>query len=171
MAVTGHAGSQAPQSMHSSGWIYSIVADSNSASSFFGWMQSTGHASTHAVSFVPTQGSQMMYAIESPWDWLMPVIEIKQKIIHSADVKSTARGGRRQHSLQNLSGWGSRQIGHEFEILGHFIVCQIRTAEAAEFFLVHCHYFAHDNERFRHLASDFIPDANDSDFLDLRMLR
>src|SRR5213594_3266209 len=26
-------------------------------------MQSTGHTSTHAVSFVPTQGSQMIYAI------------------------------------------------------------------------------------------------------------
>jgi len=27
-------------------------------------MQSTGHASTHAVSFVPMHGSQMMYVIE-----------------------------------------------------------------------------------------------------------
>src|SRR2546423_10717132 len=34
-----------------------------SGSSFRGWMQSTGHTSTHAVSFVPMHGSQMMYAI------------------------------------------------------------------------------------------------------------
>src|SRR5439155_12756052 len=86
MAVTGHAGSQAPQSMHSSGWIYSIVAASNSASSFFGWMQSTGHASTHAVSFVPTQGSQIMYAIESPCGCLMPEIENKTKLIQGAST-------------------------------------------------------------------------------------
>src|SRR5215471_1213732 len=66
MAVTGHAGSQAPQSMHSSGWIKSIVAVSNSGSSFFGWIQSTGHASTHAVSFVPMHGSQIMYSIRIP---------------------------------------------------------------------------------------------------------
>src|SRR5438034_2195409 len=90
MAVTGHAGSQAPQSMHSSGWIYSIVADSNSASSFFGWMQSTGHASTQAVSLVPTQGSQMMYAIESPSSVLVPETKNKAEIIHWHHVKSTA---------------------------------------------------------------------------------
>ena len=62
MASTGHAGTHAPQSMHSSGWMYSISAAANSASSFRGWMQSTGQTSTHAVSFVPTQGSQMIYA-------------------------------------------------------------------------------------------------------------
>src|SRR6188472_2605082 len=43
--------------------MYSISAVPNSASSFRGWMQSTGQTSTHAVSFVPTHGSQMMYAI------------------------------------------------------------------------------------------------------------
>ena len=30
--------------------------------SFFGWMQSTGQASTQAVSLVPIQGSAIMYA-------------------------------------------------------------------------------------------------------------
>src|SRR6185436_18878960 len=43
--------------------MYSISAVGNSGSSFRGWMQSTGHTSTQAVSFVPTHGSQMMYAI------------------------------------------------------------------------------------------------------------
>src|SRR5215207_2375481 len=60
MAATGHAGTQAPQSMHSSGWIYSIVASANSGSSFRGWMQSTGQTSTQAVSLVSIQGSVMM---------------------------------------------------------------------------------------------------------------
>src|SRR5919197_1317065 len=46
--------------MHSSGWMYSIVVCSNSGSSLRGWMQSTGHTSTHAVSFVPMHGSVMM---------------------------------------------------------------------------------------------------------------
>src|SRR6185503_5516004 len=40
-----------------------MSAAANSASSFRGWIQSTGQTSTQAVSFVPTQGSQMMYAI------------------------------------------------------------------------------------------------------------
>src|SRR5262245_48284836 len=62
IASTGQAGTHAPQSMHSSGWMYSICAVSNVASSFRGWIQSTGQTSTHAVSFVPTQGSQMIYA-------------------------------------------------------------------------------------------------------------
>ena len=37
----------------------------NSGSSLRGWMQSTGHTSTQAVSFVPMQGSVMMYAKRS----------------------------------------------------------------------------------------------------------
>src|SRR5438128_2543667 len=52
-------------------------------------MQSTGHASTHAVSLVPMQGSQMIYAIDSPCGMLMPEIENKAEIIHSAQAKST----------------------------------------------------------------------------------
>src|SRR5215510_7541162 len=59
MAATGHAGTHAPQSMHSSGWMYSIVASANSASSLRGWMQSTGHTSTQAVSLVSMHGSVM----------------------------------------------------------------------------------------------------------------
>src|SRR5258708_10334080 len=63
MAETGQTGTQAPQSMHSTGSIYSISSVANFGSSFLGWMQSTGQASTHAVSFVPMQGSAMMYAM------------------------------------------------------------------------------------------------------------
>src|SRR6185436_2541187 len=54
-------------------------------------MQSTGHASTQAVSFVPTHGSQIMYAIESPYRVLLPTTGNETEIIHSAFVKSTAR--------------------------------------------------------------------------------
>src|SRR6201997_4502284 len=64
MAVTGQTGTQAPQSMHSSGLMESILADSKSASSFRGWMQSTGQTSTQAVSLVPIQGSAITYAME-----------------------------------------------------------------------------------------------------------
>src|SRR5436190_20465361 len=60
MAATGHAGTHAPQSMHSSGWMYSIVACANSGSSLRGWMQSTGQTSTQAVSLVSIHGSVMM---------------------------------------------------------------------------------------------------------------
>src|SRR5580692_2558746 len=57
MAVTGQTGTQAPQSMHSVGWMYSCVSLSNAGSSLRGWMQSTGQTSTQAVSFVPMHGS------------------------------------------------------------------------------------------------------------------
>src|SRR5882672_6706484 len=67
IASTGQAGTQAPQSMHSSGWMNSCCADSKSGSSFRGWMQSTGQTSTQAVSFVPTQGSVMIYATQFSW--------------------------------------------------------------------------------------------------------
>jgi hypothetical protein len=40
-----------------------MSAVANVGSSFLGWMQSTGQTSTQAVSFVPMQGSQMIYAI------------------------------------------------------------------------------------------------------------
>src|ERR1700722_5172112 len=63
IAVTGQTGTQAPQSMHSTGLMYSWGSDSNLGSSFRGWMQSTGQTSTHAVSFVPIQGSAITYAI------------------------------------------------------------------------------------------------------------
>src|SRR5260370_29695254 len=54
--------------MHSTGSMRSWSTGSNPGRpssycvSFFGWMQSTGQASTHAVSLVPIQGSAMMYA-------------------------------------------------------------------------------------------------------------
>src|SRR5436305_10316508 len=63
IAETGHTGTQAPQSMHSTGSIKSWSTPSNCGASFLGWMQSTGQASTHAESFVPMQGSAITYAI------------------------------------------------------------------------------------------------------------
>src|SRR6059058_4612223 len=53
IASTGHSGSQAPQSMHSSGSMISIRSNS--------WMQSTGQTSTQDLSLMSMQGSAMMY--------------------------------------------------------------------------------------------------------------
>src|SRR5918996_6055705 len=53
IASTGHSGSHAPQSMHSSGSITRIRAAS--------WMQSTGQTSTQERSLMSMQGSAMMY--------------------------------------------------------------------------------------------------------------
>src|SRR5262245_48171605 len=56
MAVTGHSGSQAPQSMHSSGWMYSWSSPS--------YMQSTGQTSTHALSLTPMHASVITYVMK-----------------------------------------------------------------------------------------------------------
>src|SRR3954451_9983616 len=53
IASTGHSGSHAPQSMHSSGSMTRIRPAS--------WMQSTGQTSTHDLSLMSMQGSAMMY--------------------------------------------------------------------------------------------------------------
>src|ERR671928_2190220 len=53
IASTGHSGSQAPQSMHSSGSITRMRSNS--------WMQSTGQTSTQDRSLMSMQGSAMMY--------------------------------------------------------------------------------------------------------------
>src|SRR5437764_11209183 len=58
IASTGHSGSQAPQSMHSSGSITRIRSAS--------WMQSTGQTSTHDLSLMSMQGSAMMYVTGRP---------------------------------------------------------------------------------------------------------
>ena len=59
-------------------WVdVSCVTAPKSASSFFGWMQSTGQASTHAVSFVPMQGSAMTYATLP--SLLLPVAEVPRR--------------------------------------------------------------------------------------------
>src|SRR3954467_5167053 len=53
IASTGHSGSQAPQSMHSSGSMTRMRPAS--------WMQSTGQTSTQERSLMSIQGSAMMY--------------------------------------------------------------------------------------------------------------
>src|SRR5258706_10943285 len=53
IASTGHSGSHAPQSMHSSGSITRMRPAS--------WMQSTGQTSTQDLSLMSMQGSAMMY--------------------------------------------------------------------------------------------------------------
>src|SRR5947209_4287590 len=53
IASTGHSGSHAPQSMHSSGSMMRMRSAS--------WMQSTGQTSTQERSLMSMQGSAMMY--------------------------------------------------------------------------------------------------------------
>src|SRR5438874_11026274 len=53
IASTGHSGSHAPQSMHSSGSMTRIRAAS--------WMQSTGQTSMHDLSLMSIHGSAMTY--------------------------------------------------------------------------------------------------------------
>src|SRR5207249_9599020 len=53
IASTGHSGSHAPQSMHSSGSMTRMRSAS--------WMQSTGQTSTQERSLMSMQGSAMMY--------------------------------------------------------------------------------------------------------------
>src|ERR1043165_391341 len=117
IASTGHAGTQAPQSMRSSGWMNNWVAASNSASSFRGWMQSTGQASTHAVSFVPMQGSAMTYAMDSSSltvDWFQQGIIAEANLYYTV-FKNTTRSrrgpaararafGRRWEPPENIPG-------------------------------------------------------------------
>ncbi|ETZ98959.1 hypothetical protein I547_5865 [Mycobacterium kansasii 824] len=50
MAPTGQALTQAPQSTHATGSIYSISDVAKPGSSGEGWMQLTGHAKTHDAS-------------------------------------------------------------------------------------------------------------------------
>ena len=52
MEFTGHSGSQAPQSMHSSGSMKSFRSVPSSK-----WMQSTGQTATHDWSSTSTHGS------------------------------------------------------------------------------------------------------------------
>src|ERR671924_551068 len=53
IASTGHSGSHAPQSMHSSGSMMRMRSKT--------WMQSTGQTSTQDRSLMSIQGSAMMY--------------------------------------------------------------------------------------------------------------
>src|SRR5689334_6275878 len=63
IAFTGHSGSHAPQSMHSSGSMYNWSAASKPGSSLRGWIQSTGQTSTQAASLTLMHGSVITYVI------------------------------------------------------------------------------------------------------------
>src|SRR6266508_1492607 len=60
IASTGHSGSHAPQSMHSSGSMTSMHAPS--------WMQSTGQTSMHDLSLMSMHGSLITYVMPSRSD-------------------------------------------------------------------------------------------------------
>src|SRR5271169_715079 len=59
--LVGHTGTQAPQSMQPLGSTNNWAAASNCSSSFLGWMQSVGQASTQSSSLV--QVSVIVYAM------------------------------------------------------------------------------------------------------------
>src|SRR6266498_2374684 len=81
IASTGHSGSQAPQSMHSSGSMTSIRSA--------WWMQSTGQTSTHERSLMSMQGSAMMYVTATySTEEISPSITSRVRS-KSADLAST----------------------------------------------------------------------------------
>src|SRR4029077_19570010 len=61
MALTGHSGSQAPQSMHSFGSMNSLRSVPSSK-----WMQSTGQTDTHDTSSTSMHGLAITHAIQDP---------------------------------------------------------------------------------------------------------
>lgn len=65
IAPTGQAGSQAPQSIQSSGFMNSWSTFAKSASSGLGCIQSTGHTWTQEVSFTPIHASVITLGINT----------------------------------------------------------------------------------------------------------
>src|SRR5438046_2442231 len=92
-----------------------MSAAAKPGSSFRGWMQSTGQTSTHAVSFVPTHGSQMIYAIallmicDSPLAALFtparPEVG-RYQVCTTGDPIEQAAGAGPIESLNALDGFG-----------------------------------------------------------------
>src|SRR6185437_10402071 len=100
MAETGQTGTHAPQSMHSTGSMNNWSVPSNLSESFFGWMQSTGHASTHAWSFVPIQGSAITYAIS-----LSSLHRIQMSAGATLHIKDATKIPQLLHRIWNLFAW------------------------------------------------------------------
>ncbi len=88
IADTGQTGTQAPQSMHSTGSMYNISSSGNAGASFLGWIQSTGQASTQAVSLVPMHGSAITYVIKS-----VSLPEMFADLNRTANSSKNAAGG------------------------------------------------------------------------------
>src|ERR687893_3013037 len=74
IASTGHSGSHAPQSMHSSGSITRMRSAS--------WMQSTGHTSTHDRSLMSMQGSAMMYVTPGLYPRVSRLLDRRGQLCH-----------------------------------------------------------------------------------------
>src|ERR1700751_811352 len=86
MAETGQAASHAPQSMHSSGWMYSIRSPS--------YMQSTGHCSTQLRSMTSTHACVTTYVIALlGFDASCPAREPVRR--HAAERSAAKCGGGR----------------------------------------------------------------------------
>src|SRR5208282_4255866 len=102
IAETGQTGTHAPQSMHSTGSMYSISSAANFSLSFLGWMQSTGQASTQAVSLVPIQGSAITYAI----------VQFSGKVIFSTLIVAQDPARKRQPLSSAFCYAGMVKTGH-----------------------------------------------------------
>ena len=93
IASTGHSGSQAPQSMHSSGSMISIRSNS--------WMQSTGQTSTHERSLMSMQGSAMMYVTAA---------ESTERLQTDGAVNSATISGTRSTSADLTITWSKPAV-------------------------------------------------------------
>src|ERR1700704_6606607 len=96
IASTGHSGSHAPQSMHSSGSMMRMRPAS--------WMQSTGQTSTQERCLMSIQGSAMMYVTaegllyrcKEPVDQLPGALEqrrFRDYLVESGCVSAAQTGG------------------------------------------------------------------------------
>src|SRR3954462_14470532 len=91
IASTGHSGSHAPQSMHSSGSMTSMRAPS--------WMQSTGQTSMQDLSLTSMHGSEMTY--------VMPLDAEHRHagaVVAEAHVEVETVGGDRDAELARADG-------------------------------------------------------------------
>src|SRR5215469_18667582 len=101
IASTGHSGSQAPQSMHSSGSMTRIRSNS--------WMQSTGHTSTQERSLMSMHGSAMMYVTRPTVDSRPERVRRQPSGFRSAgelvhDLADPLREGRFREHLVEAGG-------------------------------------------------------------------
>src|SRR5271169_470399 len=85
--------------MHSTGSIYIISSAVNFSLSFLGWMQSTGQASTQAVSFVPMQGSAITKAM-GHLRLSEPTVRPTGGEVQAGGIASGFRSGCRPRSFQ-----------------------------------------------------------------------
>src|SRR3954451_5359574 len=98
IASTGHSGSHAPQSMHSSGSITRMRSAS--------WMQSTGQTSTQDLSLMSMQGSAMMYVTRAT---LAKPLPLRRQLFD--ELPGPLHERRLDHDLVEAGGVRGAQTG------------------------------------------------------------